>query len=43
MKLEWQTRQPISPEEVKQIKLNDIMAETTQWRGKSTNQPTDKG
>ena len=43
MKLGWQALQPAGLEEVQQTKLNDIMAETMQWRGRSTSQPTDKG
>ena len=43
MKLGWQALQPAGLKEVQQTKLNDIMAETMQWRGRSTSQPTDKG
>ena len=43
MKLGWQALQPAGLEEVQQTKLNDIMVETMQWRGKSTSQPMDKG
>ena len=43
MKRGWQALQLAGLEEVQQTKLNDIMAGTMQWRGKSTSQPMDKG
>ena len=43
MKLGWLALQLTGQEEVQQAKLNDIMAETMQLRGRSTSQPMDKG
>ena len=43
MKLGWQALQLTGLEEVQQTKLNNIMAKTMQWRGRSTSQPTNKG